>query len=332
MLNASYSPATPENVVVSEQIKLKPKVEASLKLDRMTLLVPIHPIDNDAVLKHLITEKMHGGADGIVPAGWKAKTGSYIAFHVKVPTSTNPLIWSKDNAAVVQLKVKGSGKYLRVEIFPLGLTSAGFTHLFDELFLGTLFLHPSEMKKARISRVDLALDLRGVRLQDFAWHMPSRSVVRPYVSKGVLRTLYLGSSKHGAPCIYDKGHQMKVPDGEAWTRVELRPKLNLPLGTLPTLQNPFSAITPMDVMAAFAVVNPGELCRRHALSHSQLLGVRHLLQTVPDVKPAPNVASARQRLRQALEASVPSWWTPDLFWASWPEALATAMPPLFGSC
>ncbi len=327
MLDESYSPGHIHPLFESKTSK---EVKANLKVDRLTLLLPLHPNDHEIALNHLISLKLHAGAEGILPAGWSAKKGSMVAFSVMIPTSTSPLIWSKTPGALVQLKPAPGGKrLLRIEIFPLGLTPEGFTYLYDELLCGHLSMHPGEIAKARVSRLDLALDLHGVRLQDWAWAMPSRSVVRHYVSKGVVRTLYLGSPKHGAPCIYDKASQQKMSGGEAWTRVELRPKPNVPLAALPLLKNPFAAMRVYDVRSAFGVVNPGQVCRELALSHAQLKGITNLLGHVPDTKGHSMAKSARQRLREALDGSAPSWWTPQTFWQGWPDALAMAMPPLF---
>ncbi|WP_203070582.1 hypothetical protein [Falsiroseomonas ponticola] len=325
----SNSPALQKKTIAMETQPASQK-KASLRIDRVTLLIDLHPADTEAALNHLISVKLNGGAEGIVPAGSKAKSGSMVAFHVKVPTSTSPLIWSIDNAATVQLKQGKGGKLqIRIEIFPLGLTTAGFEHLYDEIFCGAMVLHSSDILKARVSRIDLALDLHGVRLQDFAWHMPQRNVIRHYVSKRGLETIYLGSPKHGAACIYDKAAQQKLPASEAWTRLELRPKPNTPLWQLPDLANPFGALTPYDVATAFSVVNVGEICRKAALSHAQLLGIRSLVAMVPDVKAPGSPKSARQRFTDALAASVPKWWASADIWALWPNALATAMAGLF---
>ena len=335
--NPSNSPGLNETGLKLKEIGLGNQVKGSLRIDRLTLLLEVNEFDQETVVPHVYAPKYDpdmAGADGIVPAGSKAKQGATAALHAKVPVSTNPLIWSQANAATVQVRSKatefGKKRFLRVEFSPLGLTPEGFGHLYDHLLRGYLFLSHQEILAARVSRVDAAFDLHGVRLQNYAWTVANRSVARSWVNKGVLQTLYLGSQKHNAPCFYDKGAQQKLDESAAWTRLEMRPDPKMALATLSALKNPFNAVSVHDVRAACAKRGLAVPLQEMALAFAQLRGVRRLPELFPGTKGPGGNPAPRVLWDKALEASVPGWWKPEAIWQLWPLALAFAMPPIFG--
>jgi hypothetical protein len=309
-------------------------VKANLSVDRLSLLLPIHPHDIVPLTGMLTTLKLQpqlGGADGIVVAGFKAKQGSHVALHVKVPTSTEPLIWSHDTAALIQVKPGQGGKAsLRIEFMPLALTPQGFTHVFERVLRQHLFLEPEDLLPGKVTRVDMALDLHGVRLEDYSWRMPGRQVAQPWTRNGDLETLYLGSPKRGAACLYDKGKQQKQDPTTAWTRVELRPKPLVPLGSLPNLPNALAKVQVDDVLAACEAVGTPTMYRRMALDTAHLRGLKRLLLRFDNQKGPGKAPSHRDKFEKALVETQPAWWQPEAFWSAWPAALAHAMPLIFG--
>lgn len=302
-------------------------VKLSLKVDKLTLLIDLYPCDHGYIDKLLSGLKYNpdAAADGIVPAGWSAKKGSPVALDLKVPTSINPLIWSTANGARLQQKVAKGGKpYLRLEIHPLGLTPIGSQHLLQRVLNYHLLLDRSQIVAARVSRVDIAMDLHGVRLRDFAWQVPNRRLIRPYVRNGILETIYFGSPKHGAPCLYDKGIEQDV--AEAWTRVEMRPKPNVPLAQLSAIENPFLDLGVFDVLTGMGSSSTALPFRKASLAQAQLTGTRGLVESYPDTCGSGALVSPRRKLKNALVATIPDWWRPDEVWKLWPDALSAALP------
>lgn len=311
----------------------KEGVKISLSIDRLSLMLPVHPqdqVDLKGYFMELKLQRKVGGAVGLGPAGFKAKQGSFVALHAHVPTSTSPLIWSQQTAATLQLKPAKNGKLnLRVEFGPQSLTPEGFKHVYEKVLQETLHLSPDQILAGKVTRLDLALDLWGIRLRDFAWSMQGRQIRRPWTKKGGLESMYFGSSKHGAACLYDKGKQQKLEPGIAWTRIELRPKLMHPLSTLPSLPNAFAKVMPYDIRRACLALQTAEMYREWALSTAHLSGVRELIKSFPQAKGPGGKQSLQQAFTEALEATRPKWWSPDAFWQAWPAAIAAAMPGLF---
>ncbi|MBX6745218.1 MAG: hypothetical protein IRY87_24550 [Acetobacteraceae bacterium] len=284
--SASYSPA-PSWISGEEgtQVGNPPGVHATLKIDKLSIIVDVYPADEDLAVPHLV--ELYGilgagGAEGIVPASWKSKKGSPAAFHVKLPLSNGPTKFSTANAAIVQLKSrKGGGRYFRVEFHPLGLTPAGFKHVCENMLGFHLMVTPEEILAAKVTRVDIALDLHGVRLQDFVWKMTGPFLQRPWVKCGKLETLYLGHPKHGAACLYDKAKEQGLGEAVAWTRLELRPRPGVPLKALPAMANPWLKVTPYDIRAAGAQLYLPDLHREHALGYAQLIGLPSFISIHP---------------------------------------------------
>ncbi len=250
----------------------------------------------------------------------------------KVPVKTNPLIWSTEKAAIVQMKRRKSGGwYLRSELLPPGLTPSGFGYLVEHLFAGVLLTHPATLLHARVSRIDMALDLFGVRLRDYAWQRKPAQVWRPWARAGVLETLYHGSPKHGASCMYDKGIEQELGDDVAWTRLELRPKPNVPLKKVPWMENLFDKVSVLDVRSACAATGAAEPYREMALAFAHLHGAARLPLLFPDTIGPAAQQSPRKGMKTALEKAVPEWWHPEEIWKLLPAALAYALPDLMTS-
>ncbi len=331
----SHSPASFDSAETPciPSMKLGEKLTARLSLDRLTLLIDSHAADQGSVKEYLVSLKYDpevSGADGIVPAGTKAKHGATVGLIVKVPTSTKPLIWSAQNAALLQLKRRASGAfYFRLELFPLALTPGGFAHVRDKLLGYTLMLKDEQILASRVTRLDIALDLHGVRLRDFSWERGATKISHPWAKAGSLETIYHGSARHGSSCIYDKGAEQKLGSGLAWTRVEVRPQLNSPLATLPTLANLLAKVRVCDVRTAMMAIGAAEPFRETALAYAHLHGHSRLPFLYPDTKGPGAALSPRAVVRQALEKAVPAWWQPEAFWALWPQALGYALPDLF---
>ena len=169
-----------------------------------------------------------------------------------------------------------------------------------------------------VTRIDLALDVRGVNVNDLEFWPKRTCRTALFVdSRGRVETRYFGSSKSDAQWrIYDKRRERAAKGAPVYdyelTRIErvLRPRQ--PFKELVGLKNPFRDVTVFDLTQVHPPVSPHYWqCFNYTC---RLLGPRRALNLVP--------RSERLNFKHALIAAKPSWWRPDELWEAWPRALA----------
>ncbi len=124
-------------------------------------------------------------------------------------------------------------------------SAAGSSHLFGTL--SAVMLHTSKfdnlLADAPVTRLDVALDVYGIRPDDYVWELSKGIYRNPIMKEGKLQTLYLGNRNaakgRALVRIYDKGAELGVPNLEL-TRIERVFKNNkLRVRDLPALSNVF---------------------------------------------------------------------------------------------
>lgn len=198
-----------------------------------------------------------------------------------MPIDTAPLIWSPKAAYLLQIgPKKGKKPWLRLDINPEGLTQQGMAHLADKLdhLFGVAW---STWRFARVSRIDVAIDLHGVALTDWVWDIANRRSRDIVCREGDVRTLYLGAKRANPLVVYNKAKQNPAAAaGLHLTRVEYRAKYAGPVGGLLKMANPLSKVV---------VFDPGKLSypdpHRAALrSVGHLQGWRGIVKTFPPLR------------------------------------------------
>ena len=171
---------------------------------------------------------------------------------------------------------------------------------------------------ARVSRVDAALDLHGIRIDDWIWDMPQRKKRHIISNAGRTETIYLGDKKSRPMVIYDKATQAKLPvGGDDVTRIEYRSRgSHSPAGLL-KMPCPFDKLTVSN--AATLPLQPP--ARVMFAGYARTNGISAALNSFP--------AEARKEFKAQISASRPSWWNPATIWATWPDVLRSTLPILF---
>jgi hypothetical protein len=123
--------------------------------------------------------------------------------------------WSTEFAFLQCNPKNGQGGFLRLEWNPAKWSPSAKAHLFGTI--SAVMLHPANFDQlladAKVTRLDVALDVPGIRPDDYLWEL-KKGVYRSSINKGGNpETLYLGNLKaaKGGIRVYDKGAEMGVP-------------------------------------------------------------------------------------------------------------------------
>lgn len=301
-------------------------IEPSLRIDWLTLQFTLHGDEAEQIVPYLVgyaADPCGAGAYGVVRGGSKLGSRSLVALQFYAPKSQSPLIWGDKAVASLRVKkAKGGGVMLCLDIHPPGLTPTGASYVVEQILGRILNRTPGEIAEAKVTRVDIALDLHGVRLEDFAWHVRGKRTRRLIFKMPRLKSLSFGSPKHGAVALYDRtgkdGHDALQP----WTRVEARLKPGCAVKHLPTTKNPFVHLDVVDVRAAWKVLGRQSIEAEGMIGHAQVYGWKGIVDLFPKDTPRP----LRKTVAKALQQATPAWWIPDLAWDAFPDALTQALP------
>lgn len=305
----------------------KEKTTATMKIDWLTLKFVMKGEEAEQIVPTLVgyLEDEHAiYTYGVVRGGAKLSNAAKIAFQFVVPKSQDPNTTETRPVASVRVKKSKTGEVAAfVDIHPPGLTPYGSEFVHGYLLRCILNRSPAEISAAKVTRIDVALDLPAVTLGDFAWDVRGKKVRRPYLSGLKLRSIGFGSPKHGSVSVYDKsGDGSEAP----LTRIEARMKPGCSLAQVACLASPFARIDATDVHAAWKALGRHPIEASAMLSHAQLRG----LTAVPTLFPSTSPIPYAKAVAKALSTATPPWWNPIGVWQEFPGALASALPAVFG--
>lgn len=207
----------------------------------------------------------------------------------------------------------------RVEFSPVDLGPQGLGEFHGQL----ISLVPDGwgyfVEHGRVTMIEVTVDLPNISVGQF--HLVPQQGPSSMVWKvnGQLETLVLGKAKGNQTKVYDRGKK-RLALGQTWTaspttRVERRLRLNVPLGELGMLSNPFAS---MQMVAIPTEPPPGEIKSAYVwtlfLDSVSVRGLSTALKLLPKGK--------RTMYRQWLLAHPTSWWKPADIWSKWPAVLA----------
>jgi hypothetical protein len=232
---------------------------------------------------------------------------------------TSPLIWSAEAGYFLQVGGKNGRPTLRLDINQLALTPDGLNYL-QGMLNGIFDLPWPWWGYARVSRIDIAVDLWGVEIADWVWDVPKRPAREAICRQRQVRTIYLGAKKSSPLVVYNKAKQDPAyAGGQALTRVEYRLKNLGTVDTLTTLPNPFVGLDVFDPRK-LSLPLPDPL--KHALmSVGHLHGWHGILNVFPK--------AMRLALEKAYEKTCAGWWDPTAVWNGWGQHLAETMPSIY---
>jgi len=180
--------------------------------------------------------------------------------------------------------------------------------------------YSSLMNYGRCTRMDIAIDILGVDIEDMmVWNTAARRT-RMYTGEyGCLETYYLGSlgsQRHFA--IYDKraemeknGIDMDLPDGPI-VRIEARLRPSVYWCDMSELPNPFAKLN----VASYASIGALDVETHLFLESCRLRGPQAALKRVKKLD-----ASLWSKYSKRLEQHVSPWWDPEHIWARYPDLL-----------
>ncbi len=294
-----------------------------LKIDKLTLLLELPHQWKDgqfnsclAMVKDPTCQSQFGIGQSYTSAG-----GYKLSIAGKVPLSLSPLIWSSKTAYILQVEPKKGKQHhdLRLDINPDALTPGGLQHLRE--VLDAVFGAPwACWAFARVSRIDVAVDLPGVALTDWVWDLPRRRAREIFCRGGKLRTLYLGAKKAIPLVVYDKAKQdPAAANGNALTRVEFRLRNLGPVGSLAALPNPLADVEVFDPRKL--PVPQSHRTALMALGH--LGGWQAILKSFP--------AKTRLQFDKTYASLCAAWWDPEAIWQGWLQTLQQVAPSPYTS-
>lgn len=166
--------------------------------------------------------------------GWAcgAKGNCKAAVRVHVPNPPDQValegLWSQTHALVQAGPKNNDSHFLRIEWNPAANTASQTDHLlmqFDPFF----GLKAPDILKARVTRLDWAIDVPGMKPGDYVWERPKSPLRNLTYRKGCLEILYLGTSFKGQVAIYGKAKEQGALRANAHSRgISLEAQTNGP--------------------------------------------------------------------------------------------------------
>lgn len=212
---------------------------------------------------------------------------------------------------------KASDAPLRIEFNPALCGASGIAEV--KFLCESLVKHGWNgiLTKGRVSRYDIALDVRGIHINDLI--VAPMSCVRSFLvlgQTGQIQTVYLGSPKSKAFYrIYDKQQQLKdtsdIADPGKWTRIERTVKSGPALSNLENVENPFSKLLVTDL--SFHV--PG-------IEHHWVQIFKIAMRAKGGSCPfAPLPKSLRKLIRDSMKQQAAHWYKPNHIFEMWSHHL-----------
>lgn len=224
---------------------------------------------------------------------------------------------STDTKLVVQCSPAFSNaKFLRVEWNPERIPAEAVRDALTTIFHG-VSVFERIMTKGTVTRLDVAVDVANLAIDDYVFHRPGIRVTRIECASG--KTLYLGSEdSECATAIYDKRAELKaknkkkpkalknLPDKWATTRIEqrLRPKVGLTVAQVPTLPNPFQSL----IVSGYAGLSTKDEVWSLFLDSVRLRTAPSALQRIKNKR-------MRAVLAKRFSDATATWWNPEKIWA-----------------
>ena len=165
---------------------------------------------------------------------------------------------------------------------------------------------------AKVTRVDVAIDLHGVEVEDVQMAMAHKAISQKYSFDGETQTIYAGSSKGQQFKAYNKLAQLKLKHEVPVTRLEYKLTPQIPLHKLHTLPNPFKNVQIGNPPAKAPIGVEKWLWRVIRDSITQR-GTTAALNGLPP--------ELRQQVRETLKKHSAKWWNSDDVWKQWPQAV-----------
>ncbi|MEH6468841.1 MAG: phage/plasmid replication protein [Porticoccus sp.] len=178
----------------------------------------------------------------------------------------------------------------------------------------------SVMENAKVTRIDIAVDLEEADLADFAFDCKYAQKTSCYCNHGVLETIYFGSGESQLHlCIYDKSKELdKKGHGGELIRIEARcrSKPPTPLTELAKIPCPFDRLEIKDLRNLKLGASEIE---RLALELARFKGLKRALSDCG--------ATTAKSLAKRLSSHKCAWWDAGAIWEGWDKVVEAIQNP-----
>jgi hypothetical protein len=276
-------------------------------IDKISFTVPV---TEHAAQAHLVGRIEGYRRDRAIHAPPPRHKANY-AHAVSIPLNSSATLLVQ--AAPTGQRKQGSA-FARLELNPARAGIIGIREF--QLIAADLF--PCDyIRAARVSRVDVAIDIHGTKISELAIYSPrhQKSMVA-FGRWGDIETMYIGAKRSGKQVVvYDKARQLRekqrVNVVEECTRFETRVKTYVSVRELAGLKNPFAGIEVFNCPTDFPELAPNY--RQMFCDSVSLRG----LQTVLRMLTRP----MRRAIMTALAEHRCSYWEAEKLWSGWGAAV-----------
>jgi len=221
---------------------------------------------------------------------------------------------------LIEYEPKASGlSYVRIDFNPAHCDMDAVKALLLSVLPGGLDDLPV---RAKVTRIDLSVDLIGVHIDSLLLAFPGMQVSQVHCKSGLTETLYLGGyegAKHVV--VYDKvqevkhlnatKHLKKQLPADPTTRIEIRLRPECGLAQLADMENQFKKL----ILSSWATApKQDNLTWKLFIALAQCRGLHDALLMIDD-KPL------RKKYREQVAGASPHWWKGDSIWEGWPKVL-----------
>lgn len=220
--------------------------------------------------------------------------------------------------------IEGKAEYLRLEFNPRKLGRKGLSKLHSVL----ISLVPDGweffIENGKITRIDLAVNVVGVRMDEFLFLPATGLISKHWTKDGFLETITIGLPQGNQTLVYAKKKQRlakKQPFlGPSTIRVErvLRKPSPGKLLELGVLANPFAHMTLLPTLPQ-PPSDEKEWQWSMFKDSVKVRGLVNALKLLPE--------NRRKKYRDHLKTQGVSWWDPQAIWKHWQQAYSWLCEP-----
>ncbi len=207
---------------------------------------------------------------------------------------------------------------MRLEFVPQDLGQLGMIELHAAMVSLVDDGWASIAKHALVTRIDVAVDLHGVRMDGFLFLPKQTATTMRWTMNGVVESVVIGKNKGNQTLIYDRKAKRLAKDpkwkGGKGVRIERRlvGLKGLKLSALIGLKNPFA-----NMVLTQNIPGPPRSGKEWEWSmfcdSVKVRGLTDALKLLP--------AERRTKYRKHLSAHSQPWWNPAEIWTAWPNMI-----------
>ena len=226
--------------------------------------------------------------------------------------------FSSETFVLVQVgpRAKDASHYVRLEWNPAKASIDTLKRVAYVCTVGLGFDFATFFPKAIVTRLDLATDLHGVQIENFAWENRRKRCTALYLKAGVLQTHYMGRKRQNCLVVYDKAAEAGLLG--ALTRVEARLRPNKKIAEFVGVTNPFTHLQVHNVLAA----NLPQMSKANKMALHDSIQQKGMARALIH-----HSSALRPIFRAAINEVSPQWWQPDSIWHQAQQRIAEILMP-----